>query len=327
MEQDMVLTQAMLLLRETGVRITGGNLDALSLTLPDRRTWEVKIHVSHAPPTPSKLEALTRRGFRTLIVVSRPNAAVKDAAVKNRIDLISVAPASVMLDGVERLEPRETLVSVPEATHGRTPWGRWAMLRALALVDSPLTQQELADVAGISQPAVNKNLKSLAPLVDRAAAGWRARNVGDILSEWVSHYPGPRGVSTYWYSLKSPAQQAEAAADFALQMGAEPLVSGDAAADIYAPWRLPDTVHLYLREAVDFTDAGFSSATPKEATLITTIPEDPTLWLTALLVGHRGNLRLADPLIILRDVLAGNAADSPDAAEHLRNAIIAGAGQ
>lgn len=325
MEQDMILSQAMLLLREAGVRISGGNLDALSLTLPDRGTLEVKVQITDTPPTPSKLQVILERKVRTLIVTSRPTPALSDAAALDKIDLVTVAPASVMIRGIQHLEPREKPAAAAEKTHGRTPWGRWALLRAFALADGPWTQQELATVVGISQPAVNKHLKVLTSFVERDQSGWKANSVRDIVSWVADHYPGPRGVSSYWYSLKSPAEQAEAAAKFAEEIGASPLVSGDAAADIYAPWRLPDSVHLYLREAVDFTDAGFSPASREEATLITTVPEDPTLWATALLVHAHGSFPLADPLVTLRDVLSGDAVDSEEAAEHLREAIVTGA--
>ncbi|WP_235505622.1 ArsR/SmtB family transcription factor [Arthrobacter sp. Leaf337] len=320
----MILSQAMLLLRAADVRISGGNLDALSLTLPDSSIVEVKVQITDTPPTPSKLEAILERKVRTLIVTSRPTPALSDAAALDKVDLITVAPASVTIGGVQRLEPRPKPAPPAEKTHGRTPWGRWALLRAFALADGPWTQQELATVVGISQPAVNKHLKVLTSFVDRDQSGWKAHDVSAIVSWLTEHYPGPRGVSSYWYSLKSPAEQAETAAEFAKEIGASPLVSGDAAADIYAPWRLPDSVHLYLREAVDFTDAGFSPASKEEATLITTVPEDPTLWATALLVHSHGSLPLADPIVTLRDVLAGDAVDSDEAAEHLREAIVAG---
>jgi hypothetical protein len=324
MEQETILSQAMLLLREADIRISGGNLDALSLTLPDRSTREVRVQITDTPPTPSKLEAILERKARTLIVTSRPTPALSDAAAQDKIDLITVSPASVTIGSIEHLEPRQEPASPPEKTHGRTPWGRWALLRTLALADGPCTQYELAAAVGISQPAVNKHLKMLASLVDRDLAGWKAHDVPAIVSLLVDHYPGPRGVSSYWYSLKSPAEQAEAAAEFAQEIGASPLVSGDAAADVYAPWRLPDSAHLYLREAVDFTDAGFTPATREDATLVTTVPEDPTLWATALLVHAHSSFPLADPLVTLRDVLTGGAVDSDEAAEHLREAIVTG---
>jgi hypothetical protein len=317
----MILSQAMLLLREAEVRISGGTLEDLSLTLPDRSTREVQVKIAEIPPTPSKLAVILERPVRTLLVTSRPSKAIADAAARNLMDLITVAPAAVVVGGVQLLESRDP--STAARTHGRMPWGRWAMLRALALAPGPLTQRELADAAGISQPAVNKNLKSVLTFVHRDVGGWTAQDRATLLTWWMANYPGPRGVSTYWYSLKTPIQQAEDAAAFAEEMGAAPLVSGDAAADIYAPWRLPDTVRLYLRQAVDFTDAGFTQATREEATLIATIPEDPTLWPTAAL-SQREGLQLADPLVTLRDVMDGGGADSPDATEHLREAILTG---
>lgn len=324
MEQDVILSQAMLLLREADIRISGGNLDALSLTLPDRSTQEVRVQFAAAPPTPSKLEAILERTARTLIVTSRPTPALSEAATQDKVDLITVSPASITIGGVQYLKPRQEPDAPVEKTHGRTPWGRWALLRAFALADGPWTQQELATCVGISQPAVNKHLKLLSSFVDRDQSGWKAHDVSAIVSWLTDHYPGPRGVSSYWYSLTSPAEQAETAAEFANELGASPLVSGDAAADIYAPWRLPDSVHLYLREAVDFTDAGFSPASKEEATLITTVPEDPTLWATASLVHPRSRFPLADPLVTLGDVLANDAVDSDEAVEHLREAIVTG---
>lgn len=324
MEQQTILSQAMLLLQQAEVRISGGNLEALSLTLPDRSTREVKVQVADTPPTPSKLDAILKRKVRTLIVTSHPTPALSQAASQDKVDLITVDPASVTIGGVQRLQSTKETDYPTEKTRGRAPWGRWAILRALALADGPWTQQELAGAVGISQPAVNKHLKLLTPFVEHDQSGWKAHDVSAIVSWLTQNYPGPRGVSSYWYSLKSPTEQAEKAAAFAEEIGASPLISGDAAADIYAPWRLPDSVLVYLREAVDFTDAGFSPASKEEATLITTVPEDPTLWATALLVHVSASIPLADPLVTLQDVLADDAVDSDEAAEHLREAILAG---
>lgn len=322
MEQDLILSQAMLLLREADVRITGGNLDALSLTLPDSRVREVKVQLASTPPTPSKLRAILERETQTLIVMFRPTERLTETALQDKIDLVTIAPVSVIIGGVQRLEPRHK-PEPAEKTRGRAPWGRWALLRALALADGPQTQQELASAAGISQPAVNKHLKTLESFVDRDQRGWHAHDVDAIVTWLLDNYPGPRGVTSYWYGLESTAEQAKTAAEYATELGASPLVSGDAAADYYAPWRLPDSAIVYLLEAVDFTDAGFAPASPEEATLITTVPEDFTLWATASLVHHSEVIPLADPLITLRDVMAGDAVDIQEAADQLRKVIVA----
>ncbi|MFJ5954819.1 ArsR family transcriptional regulator [Paenarthrobacter sp. NPDC092416] len=322
MEQDVILSQAMLLLREADVRITGGNLDALSLTAPDHKVWEVKVYLASTPPTPSKLHTILERGLRTLVVTFRPTERLTETALHGKVDLITIAPVSVIIGGVQRLEPRRTAESAGK-THGRAPWGRWALLRALALADGPQTQTGLAAAAGISQPAVNKHLRTLEAFVERDRWGWKAHDVDAIVAWLLDNYPGPRGVTSYWYGLDSTAEQAKKAAEFAQELGASPLVSGDAAADLYAPWRLPGSAIVYLREAVDFTDAGFAPAAPDEATLIATVPEDFTLWATAALAHRPEGIPLADPLVTLRDVTAGDAVDSKEAADHLRKAIVA----
>ncbi|MFJ4029433.1 ArsR family transcriptional regulator [Paenarthrobacter sp. NPDC089989] len=321
METDLILSQAMMLLRETDVRITGGSLDALSLTLPDRSVREVKVQLASTPPTPSKLQAILEREVRRLIVTIRPTERLTEAALQDEVELITIAPASVIIGGVQRLERRHT-PETPKRPRGRAPWGRWALMRALALADGPQNQKELAAATRISQPAVNKHLKTLESFVDRDQWGWHAHDVDAIVASLLDNYPGPRGVTSYWYGLDSTAEQAKKAAEFASELGASPLVSGDAAADIYAPWRLPDSAIVYLLEAVDFTDAGFAPSTPEEATLVTAVPEDFTLWATAALVHRPEGIPLADPLIVLRDVTAGDAVDSHEAADHLRKVIL-----
>jgi hypothetical protein len=77
MEQHSIVSQAMLLLHQAEVRISGGNLDSLSLTLPDRSTQEVKIQVADTPP-PSKVNAIFGRKVRTLLVTSHPTAALSE---------------------------------------------------------------------------------------------------------------------------------------------------------------------------------------------------------------------------------------------------------
>lgn len=319
MEQETLLSEALVLLRRAGVRISGGNLDSLSLTLPDHAQVTVRVHPVDAPPPAAKVRSLLERPERILIVSPRGGKAVNEAASHGRMDLITIDPASVFIAGQRRLE--EDSKARNESFHGRAPWGRWAMERALVLSPAPMKQQHLADSAAISQPAVAKHLKNLTQWVHRVQGGWEVRDRRSMMLQWLEDYPGPRGASTYWYSLDPPSDQARKAASFAAFMDAEPLVSGDMAADAYAPWRLPDNVQIYVRQAVDLTDAGFTPASRDEATLTLTIPQDPTLWATADSSEHAGGLPLADPLVVLQDLIRGEAVDSPDAVAHFQEFI------
>ncbi len=116
------------------------------------------------------------------------------------------------------------------------------------------------------------------------------------------------------------------------------VLTGDVAADVYAPWRLPAVAGLYSSELLDFTVAGFTPATDVEYTLVVTVPQDSTLWQTAA-VAAQPTVRVdpaaavdgapvvrVDPIIALHDVLGspGPGPDAAEAGEHLRRAILEG---
>jgi hypothetical protein len=274
--------------------------------------------------TAGYLERQEGRG-RYLVVTHRPSRHVAAAAARDALDLIAVEPPSVMIGGKELLlRAPEPIAPKPAPSQGKPAWGRYALLRSLLLATEPQVQRELAHEAGISQPAVTKNLKLFDTWVAKNESGWFAKDKAYLLDYLVTRYPGPRGAMTYWYSLRPLDKQVREATQYAKEMEANPLVSGDVAADIYAPWRLPDRATIYLREFVDFRDAGFSPASRDEATLIAVTPEDLTLWLTASMAEHEG-LPLADPLLTLWDLTQNEAPDAPDAVKHLREAILNGA--
>lgn len=325
--QDDLASRAFELLRRSDVRISSGNLDDLSLTLPDGSSVVVQVKSYRTPPSPSGIRnLLAHQDANHLIVTARPTESLTEAARVGLLNLVTLEPQSVFIRGQDLLL-KESITerrTVPTAHQGKPAWGRYALIRSLLMAHEPMVQKELADCAGISQPAVVKNLRHLNGLVERTSKGWSPTDPAQLLSLLLHQYPGPRGASTYWYSLDPLHDQIREATKFAKEMGAEPLVSGDAAADIYAPWRLPDSATLYLRQVVDFSDAGFSPASKDEATLISVIPEDHTLWTTAPEMEHEG-LPLADALVTLWDLTLNDSPDAPDAVEHLKQAILSGA--
>lgn len=317
-------TKAFELLRHADIRISGGSLEDLSLTLPDNSTVVVHVKVYRTPPTPSAALNLLARRHAYLIVTARPTEFLIEAARVGMLNLVTLEPASLFINGQDLLVMEEVNDLRPAPPHqGKPAWGRYALIRSLLMAREPLIQTELASCSGISQPAVVKNLKYLERFVERTSRGWSPTDPKQLLSLLLHQYPGPRGAATYWYSLEPLHDQIRAATKYAKEMGAEPLVSGDAAADIYAPWRLPDSATLYIRQMVDFSDVGFSPASKEEATLLSVIPEDNTLWRTAPEMEHEG-LPLADPLVTLWDLALSDSPDSPDAVEHLKQAILDG---
>ncbi|WP_146069444.1 hypothetical protein [Cryobacterium sp. Y11] len=112
------------------------------------------------------------------------------------------------------------------------------MMRSLCLLDRPVDQSELALQTGIAQSAVSLALHRLDG-VARTTLSWVSMGREKLLQTWISEYPGPGGVSTHWYGLDAPLEQVQVAATLAADLEVDCLFSGDAAADVYAPWRLP----------------------------------------------------------------------------------------
>ncbi|MDJ0363435.1 hypothetical protein [Rhodococcus sp. H29-C3] len=75
------------------------------------------------------------------------------------------------------------------------------------------------------------------------------------IDNWLEEYPGALGVETYWYGPSDPVEQDNLIVRYAHEMDARVLVSGDGAADHYAPWRKPATSVVYLSELLDLTAA------------------------------------------------------------------------
>lgn len=312
------LSLALGLLRRAGVRVSGGNLERLSLTLPDSTVREVRVHSGPA--------ARIRDGILPVLVVTdRPSKSAVEAANTGAYDLIDTDSELVIIGAQTLLEAE---APEPAQRGRRNAWGRWAVMRALILARGPMKQRQLAEAAGISQPAVNKHLKALGPDVLQTPGGWLSADRGKLMGRWLKDYPAANGATAYWYGLSSPMDQARSAALYAAEMDADPLVSGSAAADIYSPWALPGRFRIYVKSAVDFTDAGFVPSSPEEATMAVTIPEDQTLWKDP--AGERADvltstgLPLADPLTVMADVLLEGGPDSEEAAKVLANWIEAG---
>lgn len=321
---DDYMSQALRLLRRADVRITGGDLSDLSLVFASGQAKTVAVKILVSGPTPSKIRAdRARRPDSTLLyVVPAAGRTVLEAARHGIVDLVALDPEHVIISSQALLRgENEGIKQTTHGPRGKTPWGRLAVERSLALTGGALSQSEIAEYAGITQQAVSGALKNLDEYIIRHQNGWEPKDRHLLIDHWLSHYPGPGGAATFWYSLDSAAEQARNAVDLAFSLGANPLVSGDAAADILAPWRLPSSTHLYIREAVDFTDAGFSPAAPDEATLTAAIPRDPSLWNVAALLTVKRDLPLADPLIVLWDVLRSKGPDADEAAQKLRTTI------
>ncbi|MEP7370211.1 MAG: winged helix-turn-helix transcriptional regulator [Dermatophilaceae bacterium] len=244
-------------------------------------------------------------------------------------------PGAAIRLGEPGREPEGSRATRP----GPIPWGRLGLVRVL-LTGSALSQNELARVTGLSQPAVSMALKDLASrgivgVKDRgSAARWEATDLRVLLNEWLAAYPGPRGISTYWYGLDPLDQQTQAAVSLlegrADQQGAsrQPVVSGDAAADLIAPWRRPVRAIIYAAHGADLTPLGLTPATPDEATVEVAVPKDQLVWPSPAARGLLHHLKpsplfeLADPFQIIYDLRQAPGVDADQAAHHVELAVL-----
>lgn len=213
---------------------------------------------------------------------------------------------------------KRTAAGRPRSRPGPTPWATFALIRRL-LAGVPATQVELAEWTNVSQSKVSRALGRLVAgsLVHRGPEGWQPTDFEALMDWWLAHYPGPGGVSSYWYSLDDSATQARKAL---VILGNQAVVSGDPAADALAPWPRPSTCTVYTRTGASLAPAGFVPvASETEATLILCAPRDPGVWLPRTWVA--AGLPMADPVQVVHDVLTGSGTDRQEAADHLREAL------
>lgn len=295
-------------------------------------TRVVLLRAYRQPISSSKIPPLDERAG--LLVVPRGTDAFFHAA---RQGGWSVAADSGELDvtvGRRHILRRHEDQPIGKRRTGRTPWPLFTTGRVLGcLATAPLpgasvTQEILARIVGTSQPTINRAVRRLAEhgLLSTTRGRLHVPDPDALTNWWIENYPGPGGVTAYWYSLASPAEQARAAV--ALLTGGrsrtDPVVSGQVAADLLAPWQRPDRVQIYARKAVPLAAAGFVAvAAPEDATLTVTVPADAGIWLRspwpATLLGAR--VDLADPLQVLYDVASADDPTAAESGDRLRNAL------
>jgi hypothetical protein len=137
---------------------------------------------------------------------------------------------------------------------------------------------------------------------------------------WLANYPGPGGVTTWWSGLDAPLVQA-AATVRSLGAEARPVLSGDVAADLLAPWRRPALAVVYARSGADLADAGLTPVPSSEgATLTLVVPEDPSVWPTEPVTREwdGAQLAVADALQVLYDLQGSPGPDAAEAAARWR---------
>lgn len=214
------------------------------------------------------------------------------------------------------LTPRATRFTTARKRPGKEPWGVFALAFVLLSDVAPRTQRALAEQLGLSQPRVSQALRAqLGPFVVNRQAGWTVSEPADLLSWLASAYPRP-STEAGWLSLEDPVPATRAVARLLDDQGVRFAVTGQVAADEYAPWARPTRSTILVESLTDLSAAGCTSVPVQEATVVTAVAEDPN----ALLSGRdRAGVRLADPW---RTWLALAQDGDTAAADHLRDVLL-----
>lgn len=312
------------LLRELDFSIEAGT-SARSWLL---RSPQSAIFMATIVPSVERISARTTRNFivrqgsavRPLFVGRTATDSVLEQARAGQVDVLTEQPLQLILKGTVFSPEFDHQDPAPrKASSGKKAWGSWAIERCLLLADVPMRQSELAEYVGVSQQMVSRVFKNLGSLLASTSDGVDTREPANLLERWADSYPGAGGQQFGWYSLDPIVEQTLNAVEEAHLLGARPLVSGDVAADRLMPWKLPTRGLIYIDSPVDLSGCGFVPAPLEEATLVTCIPEDPTVWrLTEIGSFPRyEDMDLADAALVYWDVLNSNDIDSLEAADHL----------
>jgi hypothetical protein len=174
----------------------------------------------------------------------------------------------------------------------------------------------------VSHVAIGKQLPLPEVLVERTPPGWQVVDRAACWSQFMADYPGPRGLSTYWAATGDLAVQLGRIERVAHERGdITPAVSGDFAADFYAPWRRPSRAVAYVTNQPPLEEYGFATVRSSDATVELRTPRDPTILTMSRewpLTGDRATRRYTDPLITAWDLRRSPGGDVDAAIDQLR---------
>lgn len=296
----------------------------------DGRWSRRRVMLLRHSPSPHEIDravaALQRHVDGLLFVVARAGRALqRSAETDHRVAYAAVDDAVVHFLGEVHRSDDQPQAGPTEP--GRASWVRLGMLRLFALsADRPVSQSEIARRLGVSHVAVGKQLPTLDELVARAARGWQVVDRAGCWDRFMVDYPGPRGLTTYWSATGDLAAQLTRIERAAHDRGdAPPAVSGDLAADLYAPWRRPNRIVAYVADQPPLEEHGFATVRSADATVALCTPQDPTiLAMSRALPSIRSEIprRYTDPLITAWDLRRSPGGDVDAAVDQLRTRAL-----
>lgn len=326
-----LLTRGMEELSEAGLSLRLVDPRTIDLSKDDATWHRFKVMSGVRPPTPSMIERdllAVDHDSRILYLIPRASATLRSfARINPRVGFVACDEGEISIEFFSA-SAKAKVPSKQAKTRGRMPWVRFGVIRMLALTGRSMTQIEVARRMGVTQAAVSIAMSHLGEQVTRDSLGWRARSRERMWDTFMADYPGPGGLARYWLGTGEPHVQLERIVRANPAPAPEDgplLVSGDLAADYYAPWRRPTAITVYTTEDLPLDRYGFASVKPQDASVEVRIPADPTIsrmarrWETS---GANDEIHvpdiLVDPLIAAWDLRRTSGTDVDEALGELR---------
>ena len=309
-------------------RITGST--EVEISAGEHRWSRRRVLLSRHSPGPVELDRAVASAVRShydgvYYVVSKAGSTLTETARRDpRVAYAATEQGIVSFLGTTyQVEDHGADGAVPPA---RVSWTRMAILRLFALrLQDPLRQTAIASRIGVSHVAVGKQLPALQGLIERTPAGWHAPDRAACWDQFLDGYPGPRGLASYFAAPGDLAGQfARVERILGAQPGQQMIISGDFAADFYAPWRRPTRAIAYVSTQAALDQHGFAVVPAAEATIEIRLPRDTTIQaMSARTLGTDGEQRCyTDPLIAAWDLSRSRGGDVATAMAELRDRVM-----
>ncbi|CAN5890232.1 hypothetical protein BH23ACT10_BH23ACT10_26590 [soil metagenome] len=230
------------------------------------------------------------RDYRSALVVARRISVPARARLTDDAIAWALDDGRYAIDGHTRNDP----VGAPSAVERHDHLGALALL---LVDDDHRSQRALADALGVSQPLVHRLLRRLP-----ADPGGVDRR-GVMLEVWSRRRHRPQPERQHWIADIPVWEQVALAVQRLDGGGHEPVVGGECAADMHAPWTTPATAVIHARGLRPLGHPFIPTVDADEATLTVEATRDPLVHALAKpATTPVGPLPLAHPAIAARDL-------------------------
>jgi hypothetical protein len=192
--------------------------------------------------------------------------------------------------------------------------------------NAPIGHQELAAIAGVSQPRATQVIKQLreAQLITGRGSDWVADRPA-LLDAFLTEYKGPGGSEFHFYSLDSPLITSQKLIQWSDDKKLSMAISADVGPDLIAPWRHPSHVVAYVDRPFNLGELNLAEAEARaDANVSIRIPQDSSVFPSQhqIQVIDDSRFPCVDVTQMIWDLVDLGGSDRVEAADHLRQWLL-----